>query len=137
MLGVQLPAIVVLLIALLIIWIIASIPAYIAGKIVTHGKASFGSAMVATLGGVIMFVIVAVAVDYFLGTLLGASSLMWGLLLGFVAFLAVYKSAFDTGWLGALAIAILSVIVAAVLSLILAALFGVSFPPSLSHAVSI
>lgn len=87
----------VLLIALLIVWAIASIPVYVAGKLLTAGRATFGAAMGATLGG-------------------------------FVALLAVYRASFDTGWLGALAIAVVDAVIAVVIGAILAAYFGVSFP---------
>ena len=124
---------IVLLVAFVIIWVVASFPAYIAGKMVTGGKATFGEAMGATLGGVIVYALTIVLVGFFLGAVIGPTALVWGVILGFVAFLAVYKSAFHTGWLGAFGIAVISVLVALVLNLIVGALFGVSFPASLPH----
>lgn len=124
---------VVLLVAFVIIWIIASFPAYIAGKMVTGGRATFGEAMGATLGGVIVYALTIVLVGFFLGAVIGPTAIVWGVILGFVAFLGVYKSSFHTGWLGAFGIAAISVLVALVLNLIVGAFFGVSFPASLPH----
>jgi len=124
---------IILLAAFVIIWILASFPAYVAGKMVTGGKATFGEAMGATLGGVIVYALTIVLVGFFLGAVIGPTAIVWGVILGFVAFLAVYKSAFHTGWLGAFGIAVISVLVALVLNLIVGALFGVSFPASLPH----
>jgi len=123
--------------ALIVIWIIASMPAYVAGKMVTGGRATFGEAMGATLGGVIVYGITAVGVAFFLGEVIGPSAIIWATILGFIAFLGVYRAAFHTGWLGALAIAVVSVVVALIINLIVGALFGVSFPASLPHHISL
>src|SRR3972149_6803747 len=120
--------VIITIIGLIILWIIASIPAYLAGKAVTGGKASFGQAMGATLGGTIIYGIVLIGVTLFLGTLIGASAGFWALILGFIAWLAVYRASFDTGWLGALAIAVLSVFVFLILNILLGSLFGVALP---------
>ena len=124
---------IVLLGAFIIIWIIASFPAYIAGKMVTGGKATFGAAMGATLGGVIVYALTIILVGFFLGAVIGPTAIVWGVILGFVAFLGVYKSAFHAGWLGAFGIAVIPVLVALVLNLVVGALFSVSFPASLPH----
>lgn len=137
LLGIEIPHIVVLLIALVIVWVIASIPVYIAGKLVTRGRATFGAAMGATLGGIIVYSLVVLGVTFFLGALIGPSAYIWGVILGFIAFLAVYRALFDTGWLGAIAIAIVAVVVAVVLSALLSALFGITLPPTLPHSVNI
>ena len=42
--------------------------------------------------------------------------------------IGVYKSTFKTGWLGALAIAILAAIIFLIVSVIIAVLFGVMVP---------
>ncbi|MDV3244509.1 MAG: hypothetical protein LYZ66_04960 [Nitrososphaerales archaeon] len=128
---------IILLGAFVIIWIIASIPAYIAGKMVTAGKATFGEAMVATLGGVIVYALTVVIVGFFLGAVIGPTAIILGTILGFIAFLAVYRSAFHTGWLGAFGIALIAVVVALVLNLIIGSLFGVSFPASLPHNINV
>jgi hypothetical protein len=128
---------IILLGAFVVIWIIASFPAYLAGKMVTGGRATFGEAMGATLGGVVVYALTIILVGFLLGAVIGPTALVWGVILGFVAFLGVYKSAFHTGWLGAFGIAVISVIVAVVLNLIVGALFGVSFPASLPHTFTV
>jgi hypothetical protein len=119
---------VVVLVALLILWAIVSLPVYVAAKAVTSGKATFGEAMWATLGGAIVYVIVLLGVSFFLGALIGPAAGAFAVLLAFVAWLAFYRSTFNVGWLGAIGIAVLSVIVIFIMSLILVALFGVSLP---------
>ncbi|MDV3292863.1 MAG: hypothetical protein LYZ70_01160 [Nitrososphaerales archaeon] len=128
---------IILLVAFIIIWVIASIPAYVAGKMVTGGRATFGEAMGATLGGVIVYASTTVIVGFFLGSVIGPGAIIWGVILGFIAFLAVYRSAFHTGWLGAFGIAVISVVVALIINLVVGALFGVSFPASLPHGISL
>jgi hypothetical protein len=120
----NLVSLVVLVIGLIILWIIVSIPAYLAGKVVTNGKSTFGEAMVATLFGPIVYAVTLILVDYFLGAIIGSAAFVLALILAFIAWVWVFKASFKTGWLGGLAIAILSVIVFWILSIILAALFG-------------
>lgn len=113
---------------LVIVWIIVSIPVYVAGKIVTGGKSSLGDAMVATLVGPIVYIIVLVAVDFFLGAVVDGGAFIWAFILAFLAWLWVYKSSFGTGWLGALAIAILAIITFVVLNVLIGTLFGLTMP---------
>lgn len=119
---------ILIFIGLVILWIIVSIPVYIAGKIVTAGKSTFAEAMVATLFGPIVFIIVLTVVDFFLGEIIGTSAFIWAYILAFIAWLWVYKASFHTGWLRALALAIIAVIVFVVLSIILGAIFGIIVP---------
>jgi hypothetical protein len=116
---------IVVLVALVILWVIVSIPVYAAAKVVTSGKATLGEAMAATLGGAVVYVVVLVGVTFFLGTLLGHFAFVIAFILAFVAWLAVYRASFETSWLGAVGIAILAAIVIVVLSFIVA-LFGVA-----------
>ncbi len=117
-----------IIVGLIILWIIVSIPVYIAGKIVTSGEATIGDAMIATLFGPIVYAITLFLVDFFLGALIGSSAYVWALILAFIAWVWVYKASFKTGWLGALAIAILAILVFAVLSFIFGLLLGVVVP---------
>ncbi len=128
---------IILLGAFIVIWVVASLPAYVAGKMVTGGRATFGEAMSATLGGVIVYALTVVLVGFFLGAVIGPAAIIWGVILGFVAFLGVYKSAFHTGWLGAFGIAVISVFVALIINLVVGVLFGVSFPASLPHGINL
>src|SRR5215472_10840319 len=96
------------LIGLVILWIIISIPVYFAGKAITGGKSGLGDAMSATLGGALAYFIVFFIVVIFLGTVLGAAAGGFGILLGLIVWLAVFRASFDTSWLGAIGIVILS-----------------------------
>jgi len=118
----------VLAVALIMIWAIVSIPVYLAGKAVTGGKATFGEAMVATLLGVIVYVVVLAGVSFFLGALIGPGADIFAVILALIAWLGVYKSSFETSWLGALGIAVLSVVILFILNVLLIALFGVTIP---------
>jgi hypothetical protein len=120
----------IVIIALIILWIIVSIPVYIAGKVVTAGRSTFGEAMLATLFGPIVYAIVLVGVSFFLSAVIGSGAYIFALILAFIAWIGVYKSTFRTGWLGALAIAILAAIIFLIISVIIAALFGVTIPAS-------
>jgi hypothetical protein len=67
-----------------ILWIVISIPVYFAGKIINVVKAHFGQAMDATLGGVLVYIVL-YGIAYFLGALLGHSAAILGLILALVA----------------------------------------------------
>ena len=58
----------ILAIALVVLWIVVSVPVFIAGELMTDGRADFGMAMAATLGGAVMYVLV-FAILYSLETL--------------------------------------------------------------------
>src|SRR5215472_12425420 len=90
----------VLIVGLVILWIIVSIPVYAAGKLITGGRAHFGQAMGATLGGGLVYFLVYFGVAFFLGALLGPTATIFALILALVAWIAVYRASFDTGWLG-------------------------------------
>jgi hypothetical protein len=125
-----LTSLIVTVIGLIILWIVVSIPAWLAGKAITGGKSTFGDAMVATLFGPIVYIVVVVVVDYFLGAVIGSGAYIIALLLAFIAWIWVYKESFGTGWLGGIGIAILAVVVFAVMSVILGSLFGIVLPAS-------
>jgi hypothetical protein len=118
----------VTIIGLIILWIIVSIPVWLAGKAVTGGKATFGDAMIATLFGPIVYAVTLIIVDYFLGALIGSTAYIIALILALIAWIWVYKASFKTGWLGGIAIAILAVIIFFVISIILGAVFGLVVP---------
>jgi hypothetical protein len=126
--GTTLVGLLIILIGLVILWIIVSIPAYIAGKIVTAGKSTFGEAMLSTLFGPIVYAIVKVGVSFFLGAIIGSGAYVLALILALIAWIGVYKFTFRTGWLRAIAIGILAAIIFIILSIIIAALFGVTIP---------
>jgi hypothetical protein len=106
------------LIALIVLWIIISIPVYIAAKLVAGPNATIGRAMGATLIGPIVFTIVVLLGGMLFGS--GAGVTLLALIVAFLAWLWVYKEIFRTGWLGSLGIAILSVIATIIIAAILA-----------------
>ncbi|MDE1857686.1 MAG: hypothetical protein KGI26_01275 [Thaumarchaeota archaeon] len=118
----------VYVVGLLVLWVVVSIPVYFAGKMVKGGQAHFGEAMTATLGGVVVYYIVYFVVAIALGAVVGPSAGVIALLLGFLAWLAVFRGTFHTSWLGALGIVVMAWIILMVLDFLLVALFGVTFP---------
>jgi len=119
----------VALVALVILWVIVSLPVYGAARIVTSGRATLGEAMAATLGGAIVYVIVLVGVYAFVSAVFNHFAGIIAFGLAFIAWLAVYRAAFKTSWLGAVGIAILAAIVIIVVNFFLVAIFGVGIPP--------
>ncbi len=123
-----LTSLLITIIGLIILWIIVSIPVWLAGKAVTGGKATFGEAMIATLFGPIVYAVTVIIVGYLLGSLIGSTAYIIALILALITWIWVYKASFRTGWLGAIAIAILAWIIFVVISIIFGALFGVVVP---------
>jgi hypothetical protein len=109
------------------IWYL-QIPVWIAAKAITGGKASIGSAMAATVLGPIVYALVLIVSSFFLSALIGEFSGTLALILAFLAWLYIYKSIFKTGWLGALGIAILAVLVFIIISIIISILFAFPIP---------
>jgi hypothetical protein len=118
----------ILAITLVVLWIVVSVPVFISGELMTGGKADFGMAMGATLGGAIMYVLVLWAGTFILSPILGASALAVSFILAILVWLAVYRASFETGWLQALGIVLVGWLVLIVMDVILTSLFGVSFP---------
>ena len=116
------------IISLLILWIIVSIPVWLAGKALTSGEASFGDALLATLAGPIVYAIVTFVVDFFLSAIIGSAAFVFGYILALIAWVWVYKASFGTGWLKAVLIALLAWVIFVVLSIVVGALFGVAYP---------
>jgi hypothetical protein len=121
-------AVIVLLVALVILWVVVSIPVYAAGRFVTKGKAEFGDAMTATLGGAIVYFIVLWGVVFFLTPLLGSAAPIFAFILALLAWLAVYSASFDTGFFATVGIVLLAWLVFFVVDVLLVAILGVSFP---------
>ena len=87
---------------------------FVAGKIVVGGRATFGKAVtIAFLGSIVGFIL---------------SILLPGIgwILALVAWIYFIKSYFGTGWLVALGIAILAVVVSVVIAMIMAIVFGIA-----------
>ncbi|NWG36281.1 hypothetical protein [Nitrososphaera sp.] len=105
--------VIALLAGLLILWIAVSVPVWIAAKILTLGKARFTRAMLVTAVGPAIYAIVFFISSFALSVALGERFFVAAVsfILAFVAWLGVFKAGFDTGWLRALAIALLATIV--------------------------
>ena len=119
----------VLVVALVILWAVISIPVYLAGKLVTDGKGDFGDAMSATLGGAIGYILVLWGGTFVLSFLVApAFAVVIAFVLALAIWVAIYSAAFDTSWLGGLAIAIVGWGVLIVIDLVLVSIFGVGIP---------
>lgn len=126
--GITLLSLIAVIIGLVLLWVIVSIPVYLAGKTVTGGRSTFGEAMAATVLGPIVYFIVLAGVSLFLEGILGGGASTLGYILAFLAWIWVYKHTFKTGWLEGLAIAILAVVVFVIFSLVVGALLGIIVP---------
>ncbi len=124
----NLAAALTLALALVIVWIVVSVPVYAAGKIVTAGKANLGQAMAATLGGGVTYLLVLLGGTIVLSMFVGALAFLFAFVLALIAWLAVYRASFDTGWLGTLGIVAVAWGIFFVLDVILVEALGIGFP---------
>ena len=69
------------MVELIVIWIIVSVPVYIAGKVVTADESTLGDAMIATLSEPIVYAVTLFLVGFLLGSFLGSSVNIWALVL--------------------------------------------------------
>ena len=118
------------IIGLLVLWIIVSIPVWIAAKILTRGRVKFSRAMLVTALGPIIYAIVFFLFAALLTAIFGDPTvpIIAGFIVAFIAWIGVFKKGFDTGWLRALGIAILAIIVFAVIGLIISFLIQLIVP---------
>lgn len=116
------------IIGLIILWVVVSIPVWLAGKAVTGSKASFGDALLATLAGPVVYIIVLFIADFFLGAVIGSAAYALAYILALIAWIWVYKASFSTGWLRAILIAILAWVIFIILSFVVGAIFGLAYP---------
>ena len=109
------------IIGLLVLWIIVSVPVWIAAKILTGGRVKFSRAMLVTALGPIIYAIVFFIFAALLTAIVGDPTvpIIIGFIVAFIAWIGVFKKGFDTGWLRALGIAILAIIVFAVIGLVI------------------
>lgn len=116
-------AAIVVFFGLLIMWIIVSVPVYLAAKLVTLGKARFTRAMIVTAVGPVIYGIVFFLSNAALSATLGQQFLIAAIsfILAFIAWIGVFKLGFDTGWVRALAIAFVAVIVFVIIGAIVTA----------------
>ena len=118
------------IIGLLVLWIIVSIPVWVAAKILAMGSVSFSRAMLVTALGPVVAAIVFFIFAALLTAIIGDPTVpvIIGLIVAFVAWIGVFKRGFHTGWLRALGIAILAIIVFAVIGLIISLLMQLIVP---------
>jgi hypothetical protein len=108
-------------VALLALWIIVSIPVWIAAKLLTLGRARFTRAMMVTAVGPIIYAIVFFTSAAILTLTFGdrAALIAISFIIAFIAWIAVFKKGFDVGWLRAFGIAVLATIVFAVIGVVI------------------
>ena len=118
------------IIGLLVLWIIVSIPVWIAAKILTAGRVKFTRAMLVTALGPIVYAIVFFVSAALLAAIVGDPTVpvIIGFIVAFIAWIGVFKKGFDTGWLRAFGIAILAIIVFAVIGFIITFLIQLIVP---------
>jgi hypothetical protein len=118
------------IIALLVLWIIVSIPVWVAAKILTMGRVKFTRAMLVTAVGPIIYAIVFFISSAALSAALRDPTLplIIGLIIAFIAWIGVFKKGFDTGWLRALGIAVLAIIIFAVIGVIISLVIQAIMP---------
>jgi hypothetical protein len=96
--------------------IVLTLVFYIAGRVVVGGKkALFSDAFVISLLGTIVMNVCL----YFFHPLVGA-------ILSLIVWLLLIRHYYETGWLGAIAVAIMAVIVSVVIAILLGILLGIS-----------
>ena len=126
---ITLSGLLVTLVALIILWIVVSIPVWLAGKVATGGKATFGDALLATLAGPIVYFIVSFLVGFFLSAIIGSTAFVFGYILALIAWIWVFKASFQTSWLQAILIALLAWVIYIALSVVVGSLSEYSIQP--------
>lgn len=108
------------IVGLLVLWIIVSIPVWIAAKILTLGRAKFRRAMLVTAVGPIIYAAVLLITSLILTLTFGERALVVAIsfIIAFIAWIGVFKAGFDTGWLRAFGIAVLAILVFAIFGVI-------------------
>lgn len=134
--GEILVTVIAVIVGLIVLWILVSIPVWIAAKVLTLGRAKFTRAMLVTAIGPVIY-----AVVFFISTIvlsLAFGDRIWlgalAFVFAFIAWIGVFKKGFDTGWLRALGIAMLATVVFVVLGIIITIVIQAIAPgaPSLS-----
>jgi hypothetical protein len=115
-------SVIVAIVSIIILWAVVSIPVWIAARILTLGRASFGRAMMITATGPIIFIGIlylstAIISSYIIGNHILVNEI--GIVLAFIALIYVFKRGFKTGWRRAAGITILAVIVIVIMSILI------------------
>jgi hypothetical protein len=117
-----------IVVGLIIIWVIVSVPVYLAGKLVTAGESTLSDAMIATLFGPIVYAATLFILSMLMSTWAGSGAYLWAIIIAFLAWFGVFKASFKTGWLRTLAIALLAILVFAGISVLFGTLLGIMVP---------
>lgn len=124
-----------IVLTIVIAWIIISIPLYLAGKLISGKRTTFGKAMLAAIAAPLITMFFFFIVTVGLAIFIGPFSVLVGVLIAILVLSYVYASIFETGLLGGFAIAILGTIITYVIVVIvvamMTALFGISTTPLL------
>ena len=108
----------------LVLWVLISLSLYFASRL-TGVRTSFGSAMVTSLLAAIAFFLLDI-----IFSLIGLHAI--GVILGIIAVIFVIKSRERIGWLHALGISVLTIIILIVILIVLGFLLGLSLFAALS-----
>jgi hypothetical protein len=104
------------ILSFIVLWVLISLSLYFASRL-TGVRTSFGSAMVTSLLAAIAFFLVDM-----IFSLIGLHAI--GVLLGIIAVLFVIKSRERIGWLHALGISVLTIIILVIISVVVGVLLG-------------
>lgn len=133
--GIDVGAIISLIPTLLGLWIIVSIPVYVAARVVTGGVARFTQAMGATILGPAAYLAVVAVSTAILGSIVGGIATLPAVILALLVWLWIYKVSFKIGWLAAIGIAVLAIIVFIVASFVVVFAMGTLMPGSPPHGL--
>ncbi|MGH9909470.1 MAG: hypothetical protein ACRD32_02400 [Nitrososphaerales archaeon] len=128
MAGIDVGTIIALIPTLLGLWIIVSIPVYLAARVVTGGVARFTQAMGATILGPAAYLAVITFSTAILGSIVGGIATLPAVILALLVWLWIYKASFKIGWLAAIGIAVLAIIVFIVASFVIVFAMGMLMP---------
>ncbi len=113
---------------LVMIWTVLSLPLYAASKLVTKGKSTFVRAMIATLLGPLVSIILFSIINIFLIETFGDSAFIYSVIITFLIGLGTYRIIFKTSWIGAFTIFLISFIISVILIIIIGLAFSMMFP---------
>ncbi|MCY0859702.1 MAG: hypothetical protein OWQ54_04665 [Sulfolobaceae archaeon] len=115
-------ALIIGILAIIIAWVIVSIPVWISSKMVGARDSSFGKAMLVTLLIFIIFILLNVIFSLIpIGHILA-------FLISLLIILGLFKASYGISWLQSIGMAILTVIATVVILVILAAIIGITIP---------
>jgi|FaiFalFF_MnMetaG_3_1042247.scaffolds.fasta_scaffold04524_4 hypothetical protein len=120
-------AIILSLAVVIVAWIILSIPVYISARVLTMGRIRFTTAMLASLIAPLLYFAIVIG-SLLLIDRIGMASILLALIVAPIAWLWVYKHMFNTGWLRALGITVLSLILFIVLAWMVSVILGIALP---------